>query len=459
MVTTQVCLVGETTENNMADIGTLSANQVAQQQQILRQQKLAEMLMQSGFQQPQGQMVSGHYVAPSFTQNLANLANIYMGQKGIEKADKAQIDLANRLRQQGVQEAQDILSTARGREAVPEFIPQGQTLLDDQGMPTYGAKRAVSAVAPDLEGAYAKSVGAETTQGKALAPMLAKQLMPELTPEEKRYKAAVKDGSWNPEKMGGFNSFLNQLTEKDKANLAIERAKLVDQGILGGGAPSGGMPVGGNMPMGGGGQVRQVTGDAKFMPANLPTYQYDPSMPPADNRKAQAEFNKDLQKNVKNARDAFGSIKAVAEILQTNAPSSGFFENVLTTSREAFGGGGEQSKADAKLKVLGQKLVQQVPRFEGPQSDKDVASYQAAAGDIGNANRPIAARMAALQTLVDLNKKYYPNGEWDSINLEGPTIKPNMLGGTNTYFGATVATPQSSAKPNLVYDPATGTFK
>jgi hypothetical protein len=69
----------------MADIGTLSADQLAQQQQILRQQKMAEMLMQQGFQQPQGQMVSGHYVAPSFTQNLANLANLYVVQRGIEK--------------------------------------------------------------------------------------------------------------------------------------------------------------------------------------------------------------------------------------------------------------------------------------------------------------------------------------------------------------------------------------
>jgi hypothetical protein len=163
----------------MADIGTLSADQLAQQQQILRQQKMAEMLMQQGFQQPQGQMVSGHYVAPSFTQNLANLANLYVGQKGIEKADKAQIDLANRIRQQGVVEAQDILSTMRGRQAVPEVIPQGQTLLDDQGMPTYGAQKGVAGVAPDLQSAYAKAIGARSPQAQALAPVLAKQLMRE----------------------------------------------------------------------------------------------------------------------------------------------------------------------------------------------------------------------------------------------------------------------------------------
>jgi hypothetical protein len=429
-------------------MGTLTADQAAQQQQILRQQRMAEMLMQQGMQQPQGQMVGGRYVAPSITQNLANLANLYVGQRGIEKADKAQVDLANRLRQQGVQESQDILSLMRGRQATPEVVPQGQTLLDDQGMITMGSQRGVAGVAPDLEAAYAKSAGASSAQGRALAPLLAKQLMPDLTPEEKRYRAARADGSFK----GGFNDFLNQLTEKDKFSIAKDRAELADKGIfIGGGAPSGASGV----PMAGG---QRVTGDAKYMPANMPVYQPDPTLTPQQNRELQAQFAKDNQKNVKNAREAFGSIKAVSEILKTNDPSSGFFENVITGTREMFGGGGKQSQADAKLKVLGQKLVQQVPRFEGPQSDKDVASYQAAAGDIGNPNRPIGARLAALQTLVELNKKYYPNGDWDSINLEAPTIKPNMLGGTNTYFGATVA-PQGSAKPNLVYDPATGTFR
>jgi hypothetical protein len=53
--------------------------------------------------------------------------------------------------------------------------------------------------------------------------------MPDLTPEEKRYKAAVADGSWKPEKMGGFNAFLNQLSEKDKATIANDKARLLLQ--------------------------------------------------------------------------------------------------------------------------------------------------------------------------------------------------------------------------------------
>jgi hypothetical protein len=429
-------MVGEITENNMVE-GTLTADQAAQQQQILRQQRMAEMLMQQGMQQPQGQMVSGQYVAPSITQNLANLANLYVGQRGIEKADKAQVDLANRLRQQGVQESQDILSLMRGRQATPEVVPQGQTLLDDQGMMTMGSQRGVAGVAPDLEAAYARSAGASSAQGRALAPLLAKQLMPDLTPEEKRYRAARADGSFK----GGFNEFLNQLTEKDKFMIRKDTAELADKGIYLGGPSSG---AGGVSMAGGQGGGQQVTGDAKYMPANLPTYEYNRNLSPAQNRELAGKFETDLQKNVKNAKSAFNAIKDVSEILGSNAPSSGRGENIITGVREFFGRGGEASKTDAQLKVLEQQLVQQVPRFEGPQSDKDVASYKAAAGDVGNPNIPIASRMGALQVLIDLNKKYYPNGDWDSINLNPPNIKPNILGGTNTYFGATVQPRQES---------------
>jgi hypothetical protein len=88
----------------MADIGTLTPEQMLQQQQILRQQKMAEMLMQQGMQQPQGQMISGRYVAPSIFQNLASLANTYVGQRGIEKADQAQVELAKAIRTQNTDE-------------------------------------------------------------------------------------------------------------------------------------------------------------------------------------------------------------------------------------------------------------------------------------------------------------------------------------------------------------------
>lgn len=150
----------------MADIGTLSPEQMMQQQQILRQQKMAEMLMQQGMQQPQSQMVGGRYVAPSLTQNLAQLANVYMGQRGIEKANQAQIDLAKAIRQGEIESLADFEKIRRGTPAVeggiygpdnkltmqttPDMIgPQGE--LTSQ----YRKVAPVAGVAPNPQAAYA----------------------------------------------------------------------------------------------------------------------------------------------------------------------------------------------------------------------------------------------------------------------------------------------------------------
>ena len=122
----------------MADIGTLNPEQMLQQQQILRQQKMAEMLMQQGMQQPQGQMISGRYVAPSIFQNLAGLANTYMGQRGIERAEQAQLDLAKRLRADETSAMADFFQQSQPKPAQP--APAGYELID-AGTPAIPANR------------------------------------------------------------------------------------------------------------------------------------------------------------------------------------------------------------------------------------------------------------------------------------------------------------------------------
>jgi len=85
-----------------------------------RQRQLSQMLLQQGMQQPQSQMVSGRYVAPAFTERLANLLSVYAGQRGMEEADKKQLDLAKQLRQQYASEMQNYMDLARGKEQVFE---------------------------------------------------------------------------------------------------------------------------------------------------------------------------------------------------------------------------------------------------------------------------------------------------------------------------------------------------
>jgi hypothetical protein len=68
------------------DVSGLPANDAMAQLELQRRLKMAQQLQQE--QMPQGQMVSGHYVNPSWTQSLANLTNKYIGSKTEENALK-----------------------------------------------------------------------------------------------------------------------------------------------------------------------------------------------------------------------------------------------------------------------------------------------------------------------------------------------------------------------------------
>jgi len=114
-----------------------------QVQGLDRQRKIAEMLMTQGFQPQQGQMVSGRYVAPSWTQQLAGLANIWAGKGIMEEAEQKQIDLAKALRgkqQEAVEEYFKAIQPTAAIEGQAPVIPKGQTLYDNDGTLTYGAK-------------------------------------------------------------------------------------------------------------------------------------------------------------------------------------------------------------------------------------------------------------------------------------------------------------------------------
>lgn len=98
-------MANETNPINIAQMGTLSPELYAQQQQLNRQQQLASMLMQNN-QQPTGQMISGRYVAPSFFQALQPAVNMLTGAYLGKESDKEAAKLAEKLR--GQQE-QDII--------------------------------------------------------------------------------------------------------------------------------------------------------------------------------------------------------------------------------------------------------------------------------------------------------------------------------------------------------------
>jgi hypothetical protein len=155
-------------------------------QDIARQRKMAEMLLKKGMEDNlQGQMVSGRYVGASPWQGIANMYSAYAGGELAKEADKKAEAYAQKLREQKAVEAQDIMDALTGKEAYTKQVqatetnlPQGQTMLDDQGQRTLVPQR-VEATKANPQLALAKALKSETDVGQTLLPALVKQVVPE----------------------------------------------------------------------------------------------------------------------------------------------------------------------------------------------------------------------------------------------------------------------------------------
>ena len=172
-----------------AGIGAIPPELFAQQQQLNRQQQMAQLLMQQGMNQPQGQMVSGRYVAPSFFQYATPLAQMYAGTRLQEKGDKAMADLVEALR--------------KGKQA------ETQAIIEK--LPT------------DVQGAMSLALQSQYGAGKELLPTLVQRSLPEPvkpTTDMQNYEFAKSTGF-----KGSFNDFKNQITPAQQEQLKLDREK------------------------------------------------------------------------------------------------------------------------------------------------------------------------------------------------------------------------------------------
>jgi hypothetical protein len=134
------------------------ANPFIQQQDpeelaILRRQRMAEQLMQQA-QQPmeQGQMVSGIYVKPNFTQYLAKGLQQYMGARGVQQADEEAKALYEGRQAQTQAERQKFAELLRPKPAIT--LPadqQGPVAPEQAADPTAAYAAALESGNPMLQ--------------------------------------------------------------------------------------------------------------------------------------------------------------------------------------------------------------------------------------------------------------------------------------------------------------------
>ncbi len=99
-------------------------------EQILRQKQMAQQLMSQSQQQLPSQMISGHLVAPSWTQQLAQGLQGFLGRKDVEMADKAMQDLRTEQQGQRQEEMKAMVNALRGTPektiSAPSPFDQGE---------------------------------------------------------------------------------------------------------------------------------------------------------------------------------------------------------------------------------------------------------------------------------------------------------------------------------------------
>lgn len=126
------------TQGIPANAAMVAPDVYAQQLQLQRQQRMADMLQQQSMEAPQGQMVSGHYVAPDMTQHLARLAQALGARSMNEENDAKTVDMS---RQYGQALANQLDNIFTG----------GQMSLNPQGVNPQGLVNSQQATQPSPE--------------------------------------------------------------------------------------------------------------------------------------------------------------------------------------------------------------------------------------------------------------------------------------------------------------------
>jgi hypothetical protein len=236
-------------------LSNIPAEYTADALELARAQRLAQML--SSAPTPEGQMISGRYVAPSITQNLAQLANAVTGAYFGNQAEQKQLKLAEKLRQdklmtqEGIMTALDKGDTKKAlaiASSRPEYSKEFIAPLMANVIPKAPAPPAPTTEMQNFE--FAKSRG-EIPKGMTFLgyQTYMKQVGKEATEKPPMGYRFMPDGSLEAIK-GGPADMKTQAKEAGAGDVSTEIIKLkdsYDKLLAGGGITDPSLRVGSNI--------------------------------------------------------------------------------------------------------------------------------------------------------------------------------------------------------------------
>jgi len=146
-----------------------------------------------------------------------------------------------------------------------------------------------------------------------------------------------------------------------------------------------------------------------------------------DTAKADVVRDTGKQTNAKMYGQMNAGIDRAIELLKSGPTASGF-GNAVDGALGIVGMSTKGGDTASQLNTLSGWLTSNVPRMEGPQSDKDVVNYRIQAGMVGDATKPISQRLAAATEVKALQDKYAElNGYAPPKTTEQPQAKTATL--------------------------------
>jgi len=155
-----------------------------------------------------------------------------------------------------------------------------------------------------------------------------------------------------------------------------------------------------------------------------------------DTAKADVVRDSTNQADSKKYGQMLAGIDRATTLLKSGPTASGFGELVDKTAN-FFGKSTQGADTASQLETLSGWLTSNVPRMEGPQSDKDVMNYRVQAGRVGDKSIPVSQRLAAAGEVKSLMEKYASmngykstsgsTGEWGDKSTDKPADKTVSL--------------------------------
>lgn len=137
----------------------------------------------------------------------------------------------------------------------------------------------------------------------------------------------------------------------------------------------------------------------------------------------QTQMGKDLSFAIKELSDI---TKDGGLIDQSTGSGAG---RVVDISAGFFGKDTPGAVAIGKIAPVADLVLKMIPRFEGPQSDKDTTSYKEAAGQLANPTIPTKTRKEAGKTVLRLMQQR--KGQFVTSAMEAEGVAPAPVGATN----------------------------